>query len=62
MILKRGVPKLIRIWIVSLHISKENVQDYATHAQVRLVHKPQVSKCETHSSHTRDFPQYFIPI
>ena len=46
MILKRGVPKLIRIWIVSLHISKENVQDYATHAQVRLVHKPQVSKCE----------------
>ena len=45
MILKRGVPKLIRIWIVSLHISKENVQDYATHAQVRLVHKTHVPKC-----------------
>ena len=48
MILKRGVPKLIRIWIVSLHISKENVQDYATHAQVRLVHKTHVPKCEAH--------------
>ena len=45
MILKRGVPKLIRIWIVSLHISKENVQDYATHAQVRLVHRTHVPKC-----------------
>ena len=48
MILKRGVPKLIRIWIVSLHISKENVQDYATHAQVRLVHKTHVPNCEAH--------------
>ena len=36
MILKRGVPKSIRIWIVSLHISKENAQDYATRAQVRM--------------------------
>ena len=44
MILKRGVPKLIRIWIASLHISKENVQDYATHAQVRLLHKTQLPK------------------
>ena len=53
MILKRGVPKLIRIWIASLHISKENVQDYATHAQVRLVHKTHVPKCEAHSKHEK---------
>ena len=53
MILKRGVPKLIRIWIASLHIYKENVQDCATHAQVRLVHKPQVSKCEAHYTNAK---------
>ena len=29
-------------------MSKENVQDSATHAQVRLVHNPQAPKCQTH--------------
>ena len=46
MILKHGVPKLIRMWIVVHHISKQNARDYVIHAQVRTVYSIPETKYE----------------